>query len=288
MTCSMTAFARLEKQADWGHAVWELRSVNHRYLEISLSLPEPLNNLEPQIRKQLTNKLRRGRVDVKLHYKPTINKAVPIEIDEDLTKAIIQVHLKLSNLAQSSLPLNPNELLRWPHLLKIHDNFAHNTLRPDLLALFSETLVKLCLARADEGKAIFILIKQRLTKIQNLIYTIKKQLPTILLLQRKKILARLADMQTSIDPNRLEQEMLLFTQKTDVAEELDRLQIHINEFNKLLEKEAQGKPLDFLLQELNREVNTLASKSLNADLSLMAVNLKVLIEEIREQVQNVE
>lgn len=283
----MTAFARQEKQSDWGHATWELRSVNHRYLEISLSLPEPLSYLEPQIRKQLTSKLRRGRVDVRLRYKPPINKAVPIEIDEVLANAIIQAHSKLANLAQSFLPLNPNELLRWPHLLKLPD-LAYETLQPDLLTLFSETLADLSLARTQEGKAIFTLIKQRVTKLQILIDNIKKQLPHILLLQREKILARLADIEMSLDPNRLEQEMLLFTQKTDVAEELDRLQIHINEFNKLLEKEAQGKPLDFLLQELNREANTLASKSLNADLSLMAVNLKVLIEEIREQVQNVE
>ncbi|MBU7095774.1 DUF1732 domain-containing protein, partial [Staphylococcus aureus] len=144
------------------------------------------------------------------------------------------------------------------------------------------------LIRTQEGKAIFAVIDQRLTKLQHLIGTITEQLPAILLLQREKIVARLSEIKMSLDPNRLEQEMLLFTQKMDVAEELDRLQIHVNEFKRLLKKQAQGKQLDFLLQELNREANTLASKSFHAELSLMAVNLKVLIEEIREQVQNVE
>lgn len=280
----MTAFARLEKQADWGHAIWELRSVNHRYLEINLSLPEPLSYLEPALRKQLAN--HRGRVDVRLRYSPPHNKAVPLEVDEILAKAIIQAHIKIAKLAQSSQPLNPSELLRWPHLLKLPD-IAYETLQPDLLASFSETLNHLRQTRADEGKAILI-VMQRLAKLQALIDNIKEQLPLILSLQREKILMRLSELKISLDPNRLEQEMLLFIQKTDVAEELDRLQIHVNKFNKLLTKEVQGKPLDFLLQELNREANTLASKSLNADLSLMAVNLKVLIEEIREQVQNVE
>jgi uncharacterized protein (TIGR00255 family) len=284
----MTAFARKEKQADWGHAIWELRCVNHRYLEFSFSLPEPLSYLEAQLRKQLSAKLQRGRVEVKLRYKPLPNKQLPIEVDEVLANSLIQVYTKIADLAQSTLPLNPSELLRWPQLLKFPD-IAYESLQPKLLVLFSETLTDLYLARAQEGKAILSVIEQRLVKLQTLIYTIKAQLPRILSLQREKILARLSDIKTSLEPNRLEQEMLLFTQKTDIAEELDRLQIHLKEFNKLLGKpQAQGKQLDFLLQEMNREANTLASKSLNADLSLMAINVKVLIEEIREQTQNIE
>ncbi len=284
----MTAFARKEKQASWGCATWELRSVNHRYLEISLSLPEPLSFLEPLIRRQLATQVFRGRVDVKLRYKSPTNKAVPIEIDEILAGSIIQAYDKLASLANSACPLNPSELLRWPHLLKLPD-FAYTSLQPKLLALFSETLSKLCIARTREGKAILDVIEQRLIKLQTLIDKIKKQSPEILSLQREKILARLIDIKTSLDPNRIEQEMLLFTQKTDVAEELDRLQIHLNEFQKNLKQtHASGKQLDFLLQEMNREANTLTSKSQNAELSLMAVSAKVLIEEIREQVQNIE
>lgn len=284
----MTAFARKEKQADWGCASWELRSVNHRYLEISLSLPESLSFLEPLIRQQLTARVYRGRVDVKLRYKPPTHKAVPIEVDEALADSIIQAYSTLARLAQSTHPLNPSELLRWPHLLKLPD-VAYASLQPELLTLFSETLGSLCIARTQEGKAILGVIEQRLIKLQILVDGIKKQLPHVLALQREKILTRLTDIKTSLDPTRLEQEMLFFTQKTDVAEELDRLQIHLNAFKLLLKKnQAQGKQLDFLLQEMNRESNTLTSKSLNADLSLMAVSMKVLIEEIREQLQNVE
>jgi uncharacterized protein (TIGR00255 family) len=288
MIHSMTAFARKEKQAEWGDATWELRSINHRYLEISLSLPEPLSYLEPLIRKQSSQHLQRGRLDVRLRYKPPANKANPIEIDEDLANAMIQAYAQVARLAQSSHPLNPNELLRWPHLFKLPD-IAYASLESDLIALFSETLYDLCLTRIREGNAIFDVIKQRVIKLQTLIHNVKKQLPSVLSLQREKILVRLSDFKTSLDANRLEQEMLLFTQKTDVSEELDRLQIHLDEFEKSLEKnQAQGKQLDFLLQELNREANTLSSKSLNADLSLMAINMKILIEEMREQVQNIE
>lgn len=288
MTNSMTAFARKEKQADWGQAAWELRSVNHRYLEIILSLPEPFSHLEPLIRKQIQSRLQRGRVEAKLRYKFHVHRSMPIEIDEELTKSLISAYTKIASLANTSTPLDPAELLRWPQLLKFPE-LSHETLQPEFMGLFLETLDDFCLIRITEGKALFNLIRQRLIKLDSLINGIQIQLPQILSLQREKILARLNEAQVSLEPNRLEQEMLLFTQKADVAEELDRLQIHLGEFKKLLTKnQAQGKQLDFLLQELNREANTLASKSLNAELTLSAVSIKVLIEEMREQVQNIE
>jgi uncharacterized protein (TIGR00255 family) len=288
MTNSMTAFARKEKQADWGQAAWELRSVNHRYLEIILSLPEPFSHLEPLIRKQIQTRLQRGRVEAKLRYKFYAHRSIPIEIDEELTKSLISAYTKIANLANISTPLDPGELLRWPQLLKFAE-LSYEALQPELMGLFSQTLDDFFLIRVTEGKALFDLIHQRLIKLDALIQDIQIQLPQLLNLQREKILARLKEAKVSLEPNRLEQEMLLFTQKTDVAEELDRLQIHLGEFKKLLIKnQAQGKPLDFLLQELNREANTLASKSLNAELTLSAVSIKVLIEEMREQVQNIE
>jgi uncharacterized protein (TIGR00255 family) len=288
MTNSMTAFARKEKQAEWGQAAWELRSVNHRYLEIVLSLPEPFSYLEPLIRKQLQTCLQRGRIEAKLRYKSYNNKSMSIEIDEELAQSLIGAYTKIANMAHTSTSLNPGELLRWPQLLKFPE-LTYEAIQPELMTLFTETLDYFCQVRLTEGKAIFELLNQRLIKLNELIHQIRAQLPGILNLQREKLLARLHDIKTSLDPNRLEQEMLLFAQKTDVAEELDRLQIHLHEFkNLLLKKQAQGKQLDFLLQELNREANTLASKSLNAELTLSAVNIKVLIEEMREQVQNIE
>ncbi len=288
MTNSMTAFARKEKQADWGQAAWELRSVNHRYLEIILSLPEPFSHLEPLIRKQIQTRLQRGRVEAKLRYKFYAHRSIPIEIDEELTKSLLSAYTKIARLANTSTPLDPGELLRWPQLLQFAE-LSYEVLQPELMGLFLQTLDGFCLIRITEGKALFSLIRQRLTKLDALIQGIQIQLPQLLNLQREKILARLNEAKVSLEPNRLEQEMLLFTQKTDVAEELDRLQIHLGEFKKLLIKnKAQGKQLDFLLQELNREANTLASKSLNAELTLSAVGIKVLIEEMREQVQNIE
>lgn len=284
----MTAFARKEKQADWGQAAWELRSVNHRYLEIILSLPEPFSHLEPLIRKQIQTRLQRGRVEAKLRYKFYAHRSIPIEIDEELTKSLLSAYTKIARLANTSTPLDPGELLRWPQLLQFAE-LSYEVLQPELMGLFLQTLDGFCLIRITEGKALFSLIRQRLTKLDALIQGIQIQLPQLLNLQREKILARLNEAKVSLEPNRLEQEMLLFTQKTDVAEELDRLQIHLGEFKKLLIKnKAQGKQLDFLLQELNREANTLASKSLNAELTLSAVGIKVLIEEMREQVQNIE
>ncbi|WP_342147152.1 YicC/YloC family endoribonuclease [Rickettsiella endosymbiont of Aleochara curtula] len=288
MTNSMTAFARKEKQAEWGQAAWEVRSVNHRYLEIVLSLPDTFSHLEPLIRKQMQARLQRGRVEAKLRYKSYINKAIPIEVDEELTLSLIGAYKKIGHLAQTNTPLNPGELLRWPQLLKFPE-LSIEMMQPELMILFSETLEDFCRVRSIEGKAIFELLNLRLVKLANLLQHVQVQLPHILSLQREKLLGRLHEIKTSLDPNRLEQEMLLFAQKTDVAEELDRLQIHLHEFKNLLEKnQAQGKQLDFLLQELNREANTLASKSLNAELTLSAVNIKVLIEEMREQVQNIE
>ncbi len=288
MTNSMTAFARKEKQAEWGQATWEVRSVNHRYLEIVLSLPDTFSHLEPLIRKQMQTRLQRGRVEAKLRYKPYINKTMPIQIDEELTLSLISAYKKIGHLADTNTPLNPGELLHWPQLLNFPE-LSIKVIQPELMNLFSETLDDFCQVRSIEGKAIFKLLNQRLIKLADLLQHIQIQLPHILKLQREKLLTRLQDIKTSLDPNRLEQEMLLFAQKTDIAEELDRLQIHLHEFKNLLAKnQAQGKQLDFLLQELNREANTLASKSLNAELTLSAVNVKVLIEEMREQVQNIE
>ncbi len=288
MTNSMTAFARKEKQAEWGQAAWEIRSVNHRYLEIVLSLPDSFSRLEPLIQKQIQAHLQRGRIEAKLRYKPYLNKAMPIEIDEELMQSLIDVYHKIAQLAHTNMPINPGELLRWPQLLK-SPKLNIEVVQPELMGLFSETLDEFCKVRRNEGDAIFELLNQRLIKLTNITQQIQVQLPQILKLQREKLLARLHEIKTNLDPNRLEQEMLLFAQKTDVAEELDRLQIHLHEFKNLLVKtKAQGKQLDFLLQELNREANTLASKSLNAELTLYAVNIKVLIEEMREQVQNIE
>jgi uncharacterized protein (TIGR00255 family) len=286
MISSMTAYARKDKQADWGHAVWELRSVNHRFLEINFSLPEPFNYLEPLLRQQLSQRVHRGKLDVKLRYQVS-SKSIPLEVDESLADSIIEAYTKLAKRVQVTRPLNPSELLHWPNILKLSANTK--VLESQLLALFAKALDDLCSVKQTEGEALFAVIWQRLVKLHDLIQKLAQQLPHLLSLQRKKILARFSELNLSLEANRLEQEIVFFMQKTDVAEEIDRLQIHLNESKKLLEKNnVCGKQLDFLLQELNREANTLASKSLNAHLNLLVVNMKTLIEESREQVQNIE
>ena len=251
-------------------------------------MPGIFSHLEPLIRKQIQANVQRGRIEVKLHYKPYNNKAIPITIDETLTQSLINSYKKIAELSQSKTPLNPGELLRWPHLLKFPE-LNTDEIQTELMTLFSDTLNGFCNVRQIEGQAIFELLNQRILKLIKYIQRIQAQLPQLLNLQREKISARLDDIKISLDANRLEQEMLLFSQKIDVAEELDRLKIHLHEFKNLLIKDhVRGKQLDFLLQELNREANTLASKSLNAELTLSAVNSKVLIEEMREQVQNIE
>ncbi len=287
-TCSMTAFVRKEKQAPWGHAVWELRSVNHRYLELGFSLPDVFTYLEPTLRQQLTQSLRRGKVEIKLRTKVVPNAAASLEIDQNLIASLIEAYTKLATIVSSSQPLDPTELLRWPHVLKLPE-ITYSTFHPELMTLFSEALYDFCLLRAREGQAIAQVIEPRLQRLQNLIDVAQEKLPLLRKMQREKWVKRFHEASIRLDSERLEQEMLFFSQKIDVTEELDRLQIHLREFSKCLQQDTpQGKSLDFLLQELNREANTITSKLPDAQLSLLAINMKILIEEIREQVQNIE
>jgi uncharacterized protein (TIGR00255 family) len=287
-TCSMTAFVRKEKQAPWGYAVWELRSVNHRYLELGFSLPEAFTCLEPALRQQLTQSLRRGKIDIKLRYKITPNAAASLEIDQNLVASLVEAYTKLATAVASSQSLDPVELLRWPHVLKLPE-VAYPTFQPALLTLFSEALHEFCLLRGREGRAIAQVITPRLQRLQSLIDAAQEKLPMLRKMQREKWVNRFHEANIRLDSERLEQEMLLFSQKIDVTEELDRLQIHLREVSKCLQQDTpQGKSLDFLLQELNREANTITAKLPDAKLSLLAINMKILIEEIREQVQNIE
>jgi uncharacterized protein (TIGR00255 family) len=288
MTCSMTAFVRKEKQVTWGSVVWELRSVNHRYLELGFSLPDTFTYLEPALRQQLTQVLRRGKVDIKLRYKIAASHATKLEIDKNLVSALVKAHARLAAEVASALPLDPIELLRWPQVLKLPE-VAYHTFQPELMTLFSEALLELGALRAREGQAITQVIEPRLQRLHSLINTAQEKLPMLRKVQREKWIARFHEANIRLDSERLEQEMLLFAQKIDVTEELDRLQIHLREFSSCLQQnQPQGKSLDFLLQELNREANTITSKLPDAKLSLLAINMKVLIEEIREQVQNIE
>lgn len=288
MIYSMTSFARQETQNPWGSAVWELKAVNHRYLEINLKLPDFLSNLEPLIREILRKRLNRGKIEVTLRYKSPQTTSEEISINNTLVQQLISARQQICKLATTTTALDPIDLLRWPGVMQLPE-LNLDELQPGLMALFEKTLQEFINTRHAEGKLIQDLLLQRLESMQKEILKVRTQLPNILNLQREKITARLDEIKSTLEPNRLEQEMVLFAHKIDVAEELDRLEIHISQFKKSLEQgDAIGKRLDFLLQELNREANTLGSKSVNPETTLAAVELKVLIEQMREQVQNIE
>ncbi|SIR13863.1 TIGR00255 family protein [Aeromonas sp. RU39B] len=287
MIHSMTAYARKEIKGDWGTAVWEIRSVNQRYLETYIRMPEQLRSLEPVLRERFRNALQRGKVECNLRFEAAQAGAGQLHINEELAKLIIEsANWVMKKAGQGQL--NPVDVLRWPGVMAAAEQDM-DAVNSALMAGFDETLTDFIASRASEGANLKALIEQRLDAINVEVVKVRGQMPQILDWQRQKLSERLAEAKVELDPARLEQEMVLLAQKIDVAEELDRLQMHIGETCKILKKGgACGRRLDFMMQEFNRESNTLGSKSINADVTQSAVELKVLIEQMREQIQNIE
>ncbi|MFC6670766.1 YicC/YloC family endoribonuclease [Marinobacterium aestuariivivens] len=287
MTRSMTAFTRQETQSDWGSLVWEIRSVNHRYLEPHLRLPESLRELEGALREQLRKSLSRGKVECTLRFVPETQQQT-LSVDRDFAAQLIAAAQDLRTLMTDSQPLNPLEVLRWPGVMR-ESELDMEAVKKASLALFSQALKDLAEGRSREGAELAQLIEMRLDGIEQVVAQVRKRLPEILQAQRDNLRSRLAELQEELDENRLEQEIALLAQKADVDEELDRLGTHVQEVRRVLkQKDPIGRRLDFLMQELNREANTLSSKSIVADTTQCAVELKVLIEQMREQIQNIE
>lgn len=288
MIYSMTAFARQEVQANWGSAIWELRSVNHRYLEINARLPDALSALEPLIREKIKSKLQRGKLDITLRYKPTVAESSHIKIDAALVQQLVNVQSEITSLVEKNMPFNMMDILRWPGVLLLPEEDMQQ-IQTDLLIFFEQALNEFITVRQREGEALEKLLQQRLSAMLNEIGKVEKYLPTILKTQRDKLTHRFHEAKLTVDMMRFEQEMVLFAQKIDVTEEIDRLNTHLKEVTRTLQQGgAVGRRLDFLLQELNREANTLGSKAVISETTMAAVELKVLIEQIREQVQNLE
>lgn len=289
MPCSMTGFARQEQQLPWGTIIWEIRSVNHRYLEPSFRLPDMARALEPQLRNSLRKALSRGKVEASFSYKleandTTSNIAVNDDLVTQLTTATQQIAAKLDNPAA----ISPIDILRWPGVI-IEDNLDREEFLKQALSLFQQTLTGLIEHRQREGTELKQLIEQRLDGITQQVSVIRDILPGILQAQKQKLRDKLADLQADLDSDRLEQEMVYLAQKSDVDEELDRLATHITEVRLALKnKNAIGRRLDFLMQELNREANTLSSKAIVVETTQAAIEIKVLIEQMREQIQNIE
>lgn len=287
MVHSMTAFARAERAGSQGTLAWELRSVNHRYLEPHLRLPEALRDLESAVREGLRQGLSRGKIECTLRLsEETTGK--PLQVDRERAAQLVAAAETVASLIQQPAPLNPLEVLAWPGVL-VADASDPQALNAEAMSLFDEALKQLIAGRLREGQELARLINERLDSMASEVTTLRALVPQMLAAQRQKVLDRFHDMQAELDPQRLEQEMVLLAQKSDVAEELDRLDTHINEVRRVLSSGgAAGRRLDFLMQELNREANTLGSKAFDPRSTQAAVNLKVLIEQMREQVQNIE
>jgi uncharacterized protein (TIGR00255 family) len=287
MIHSMTAFARAEQAGANGTLSWELRSVNHRYLEPHLRLPESFRDLEGAVREALRNGLSRGKVECTLRFSDD-NAGKALQVDLERAAQLIAAAESVAGLIKQPAALNPLEVLGWPGVL-VADAADPQALNQSALSLFTEALNELKNGREREGSELAKLLNERLDSILEQVVALRELVPQMLAGQRQKILDRCAEMQAELDPQRLEQELVILAQKSDVAEELDRLSTHVSEVRRVLKTGGQaGRRLDFLMQELNREANTLGSKAFDTRSTQAAVNLKVLIEQMREQVQNIE
>jgi uncharacterized protein (TIGR00255 family) len=289
MPRSMTGFARREAKLSWGTIIWEIRSVNHRYLEPSFRLPEDFRELEPHLRDAMRKSLQRGKIDaiLTIQWEQEAEAELGINLNRvaQLAKATEQIN---GLLGKSAAPVNALDILKWPGVIQKQE-LNREILLSTILTVFHSALESLIEHRTREGKELEQLILQRLDAVSAQVAAVRTRLPEILQTQREKLHIKLAVLQVDLDPERLEQEIVLLAQKADVDEELDRLDTHVIEVKRSLKQtDSLGRRLDFLMQELNREANTLSSKSIVSDTTQAAVELKVLIEQMREQVQNIE
>ncbi|MFU2132386.1 YicC/YloC family endoribonuclease [Gallibacterium anatis] len=286
MIYSMTAFARHEIQAEWGCAVWEIRSVNQRYLETFFRLPEQFRALENTLRETLRQRLSRGKIECSLRIE--LNQAKSgLNLNQTFARQVMEaLHWIKTELNDGQI--NPIDILRYPGVVE-DAGVDVDELSQELLAGFNALLDDFIAMRAREGEKLAQVISTRLQAIATEVTFVRNKMPEVLQWQRERLLQRFEEVQLQLEPSRLEQEMILLAQRIDVAEELDRLEMHIKETNNIINNGGVvGRRLDFMMQELNRESNTLASKSINTEITNAAVTLKVLIEQMREQVQNIE
>ncbi|MGV6988267.1 YicC/YloC family endoribonuclease [Testudinibacter sp. P80/BLE/0925] len=287
MIYSMTAFARLALKQDWGNAVWEIRSVNQRYLENFFRLPEQFRGLENNLREKIRQRITRGKVECNLRLELKQQTALELQLNQPLAQQVLK-SLQWLKQQTGEGEINLTDVLRYPGVVETPEQDL-DQIAQDLLNGFDQLLDEFVAMRGREGQKLQEIIQQRLEAINVEADKVRSQMPKILQWQRDKLQQRFDEIQLQADPQRLEQEMVLLAQRVDVAEELDRLQMHVKETTSILKKGgAVGRKLDFMMQELNRESNTLASKSINADITNSAVELKVLIEQMREQIQNLE
>lgn len=288
MVLSMTAFARKQSSIGQTLLVWEIRSVNHRYLETGFRFPEALRSLEPAVRDALRKTLGRGKVDCQLRIETEGAQENNLQIDEALVVKLNNASGEVLHLTGGGNALTVHEILKWPGVL-LESQALPEDLETHALALFKQTLKELVDTRKREGEELYGFVSKRLAGIREIVSSLKTRMPEIIAAQQQALRDRLEALKIELDGTRLEQEIVMYAQKWDIDEELDRLEAHLNEVERVLElKEPSGRRLDFLMQELNREANTLSSKSIVSETTHNAVDLKVLIEQMREQIQNIE
>jgi uncharacterized protein (TIGR00255 family) len=288
MIRSMTGFARAEKKYDFGTLSWELRSVNHRYLDVGVRLPEDLRGLEQPVRDTVAKVLSRGKLDCILRFKSENAVAADIQIDTAVVQSLLAASTRLAQLLKSQNELKPMDILRWPGVIREGEK-DFTPVESAALAQLQEGLQQLLAMREREGQRIKDMVLQRCETIRETVAKVRQRRPQVMKNIRDKIKQKLAELEVQVDQNRFEQELVMMTQRMDVDEELDRLEAHLAEVrNVFAQDQPAGRRLDFLMQELNREANTLGSKSGDVETTQAAVDLKVLIEQMREQIQNVE
>lgn len=286
MTRSMTAFAALNTNLGETEVKWEIRSVNSRYLEMHFRLPENCRTLETQLREKLRQQLTRGKIEVSLRLNEALSHSA-LRVDNALVESLVEAVAEVEAHLPTSTTLSPMDILRWPGVLTQQD--SNKISDTQLLETFVKALQSLSEGRLREGTKLNGIIQQRLDTIVEILTELRKELPLILKRQETVLKERIQRLVTDIDSSRIEQETALLIQKADVEEELDRLEVHVTEVRRILGHNAPiGRRLDFLMQELNREANTLSSKSIALFSTQVAIDLKVLIEQMREQIQNIE
>lgn len=288
MTFSMTGYAALTQPIENATLILELRAVNSRYLDLYFKLDDALKNLEPMIRERIAAKVNRGKLECKISLMPQNKVAATLQINKDILQRLSEVSAEIQNQFPESTALSMGEILRWPGVLA-GSEISAETLMQAVESLLEAALQDFNASRAREGENLKNVILDRVKQIEQLVERVKPMMSTTVQEYRSKLEAKLADVIKSLDEERISQELVLFMQRVDVDEELSRLSTHVAEIRRILNhKSPAGKRLDFLMQELNREANTLGSKSVSVQTTQVSMELKVLIEQMREQIQNIE
>ncbi|MEE9346473.1 MAG: YicC/YloC family endoribonuclease [Methylococcales bacterium] len=288
MLQSMTAFATTIAQENNLNLSWEIRTVNHRYLDTSIRLPTNLRSMETEIRQRISHHVKRGKIECTLTVQKSPQTQQAIQLDFELINQIIDATQKIASLHPSIRPADVFDVISWPGVQQ-QQNISSETLKSSVLEMLESTLSQLTAMRQREGEQLRYLLKNKCNMVTQQTTVARQRISNVVQETRQRIVERITALQLEPDSDRLEQELIYLTLKMDITEELDRLDTHITEIQKTLQQsEPVGRRLDFLMQELNREANTIGSKSTDIIVSQVSVELKVLIEQMREQVQNIE